>query len=104
MAPASGVIWAVDVGNNLLKAMRLRVSENGMAEVAGFDNIEHSKFLGSPDIKPKNARRSSQLQYASSSTATASRRPAAFWWLCLAAKALPSSSNCLPLSPSEYRK
>jgi type IV pilus assembly protein PilM len=53
MAPASGVIWAVDVGSNLLKALRLRISESGMAEVVGFDNIEHSKFLGSPDIKPE---------------------------------------------------
>jgi type IV pilus assembly protein PilM len=53
MAPAAGVIWAVEVGNNLLKALRLRISEGGMAEVVGFDNIEHSKFLGSPDIKPE---------------------------------------------------
>ncbi len=53
MAQASGVVWAVDVGSNLLKALRLRISESGMAEVVGFDNIEHSKFLASPDIKPE---------------------------------------------------
>ncbi|HSV26345.1 MAG TPA: pilus assembly protein PilM, partial [Sedimentisphaerales bacterium] len=53
MAQASGVIWAVDVGNNLLKALRLRISEGGAVEVVGFDSIEHSKFLGAPDIKPE---------------------------------------------------
>jgi len=53
MASASGSIWAVDVGNNLLKALRLRIGDGGALEVAGFDNIEHSKFLSSPDIKPE---------------------------------------------------
>jgi type IV pilus assembly protein PilM len=52
MAAASGVIWAVDVGNNLLKALRLRVADGGTAEVIGFDAIEHSRFLGAPDVKP----------------------------------------------------
>jgi type IV pilus assembly protein PilM len=53
MASAPGVIWAIDIGNNLLKALRLRVADGGTAEVIGFDNVEHSKFLSSPDIKPE---------------------------------------------------
>jgi type IV pilus assembly protein PilM len=53
MASAPGTVWAIDVGNNLLKALRLRVVDGGMAEVIGFDAVEHTKFLGSPDVKPE---------------------------------------------------
>ena len=37
-------VWAIDVGNNSLKALRLRL-EDGDIEVIGFDYIEHSKVL-----------------------------------------------------------
>ena len=53
MASAPGVIWAIDIGNNLLKALRLRIADGGTAEVIGFDNVEHSRFLSSPDVKPE---------------------------------------------------
>ncbi len=43
---ASGLhgVWAIDVGNNSLKALRLR-SNGGNIEIIGFDYIEHSKLL-----------------------------------------------------------
>jgi type IV pilus assembly protein PilM len=53
MASAPGVVWAIDVGNNLLRALRLRVADGGTAEVVGFDAVEHTKFLGAPDVKPE---------------------------------------------------
>jgi type IV pilus assembly protein PilM len=53
MASASEALWAIEIGNNLLRALRLRPAEGGKTEVAGFDVVEHSKFLGSPDIKPE---------------------------------------------------
>jgi type IV pilus assembly protein PilM len=37
-------VWAIDVGNNSLKALRLRL-DDGDIEVIGFDYIEHSKVL-----------------------------------------------------------
>jgi type IV pilus assembly protein PilM len=45
MASKSGVVWAVDVGNNSLKALRLGINETGSVEVTGFDSIEHTKIL-----------------------------------------------------------
>lgn len=45
MASKSGVVWAVDVGNNSLKALRLAINETGGVEVTGFDSIEHTKIL-----------------------------------------------------------
>ncbi|MHC4705630.1 MAG: type IV pilus assembly protein PilM [Planctomycetota bacterium] len=44
MASKSNTVWAIDLGNNSLKALRLS-TENGVAEVIGFDNIEHGKIL-----------------------------------------------------------
>ncbi|HEG44509.1 MAG TPA: type IV pilus assembly protein PilM, partial [Phycisphaerales bacterium] len=43
---ASGIrgIWAIDMGNNSLKALRLR-SSGDKIEIIGFDYIEHSKLL-----------------------------------------------------------
>jgi type IV pilus assembly protein PilM len=48
---ASGIhgIWAVDIGDNALKALRLRrVGES--FEVVGFDYIEHSKILSGGNV------------------------------------------------------
>ena len=51
MASRTGAVWAIDIGNNSLKALQL--SEVGNAvEVIGFDNIEHSKILTGTGVKP----------------------------------------------------
>jgi len=44
MASKFGAVWAVDIGNNCLKALHLR-AEGDVVEVIGFDNIEHGKIL-----------------------------------------------------------
>ena len=51
MAAESGSVWAIDIGNNSLKALHLRSAE-GVIEVIGFDNIRHSKILNSAGVKP----------------------------------------------------
>ena len=48
MAAAHGV-WAIDIGTNALKALRLREGEEGL-EVIGFDYVEHSKVLSSGEV------------------------------------------------------
>src|SRR4030042_239966 len=42
--PAAKSVWAIDIGNNSLKALRLRKSEEKI-EVIGLDYIEHTKVL-----------------------------------------------------------
>ena len=37
-------VWAIDLGNNSLKALHLNI-EGEVVEVIGFDNIEHGKIL-----------------------------------------------------------
>lgn len=44
MAERYGSVWAIDIGNNSLKALRLS-NESGALEVTGFDNIQHGKIL-----------------------------------------------------------
>ncbi len=44
MAAESGAVWAIDIGNNSLKALYLS-TERGAVEVLGFDNIQHGKVL-----------------------------------------------------------
>jgi len=44
MASKSEAVWAIDLGNNALKALRLS-NESGAVEVIGFDNIQHGKIL-----------------------------------------------------------
>ncbi|MHC4644561.1 MAG: type IV pilus assembly protein PilM [Planctomycetota bacterium] len=51
MASKSGVVWAIDIGNNSLKALRLS-AETGDAEVVGFDNIQHAKILTGSGVTP----------------------------------------------------
>lgn len=51
MAAETDTIWALDLGNNSLKALRL-TNARGVLEVIGFDNIEHSKILTGSGIKP----------------------------------------------------
>jgi len=50
MALQSGSVWAIDLGNNSLKALRLS-AESGRLEVTGFDYIEHGKILSSGSVK-----------------------------------------------------
>ncbi len=52
MASQTGSVWAVDIGNNSLKAMRL-TGVNGVVEVTGFDNIQHGKVLTGIGVKPE---------------------------------------------------
>lgn len=44
MAAASGSVWAIDIGSNAIKAMKL-TDENGFVEVVDFDVIKHGKIL-----------------------------------------------------------
>lgn len=49
MAAASETVWAIDIGNSSLKALRLS-TESGVLEVVDFDNIRHGKVLSGGDI------------------------------------------------------
>ncbi len=50
MATVSDSVWAIDLGNNSLKALHLAVV-NGVAQVIGFDNIRHGKILSGSGVK-----------------------------------------------------
>jgi len=50
MASKSGAVWAIDIGSNSLKALRLS-NESGVVEVIGFDNIQHRKILTGRGVK-----------------------------------------------------
>jgi len=52
MASEYGSVWAIDIGNSSLKAMRLRLAGDAV-EVIGFDNIQHGKVLTGSGIKPE---------------------------------------------------
>jgi len=49
MATATGTVWAIDIGNNSLKALHLS-TERGVVEVVGFDNIQHGKILSGTNV------------------------------------------------------
>lgn len=49
MAAASDAIWAVDLGNNFLKALHL-VAVGDVVQVIGFDHIPHGKLLSGSGI------------------------------------------------------
>jgi len=49
MAAASDAIWAVDLGNNSLKAIHM-VAVGDAVQVIGFDHIPHGKLLSSSGI------------------------------------------------------
>jgi len=50
MASKSGAVWAVDIGNNSLKALHLSTAGD-VVEVIGFDNIQHGKILSGSGVK-----------------------------------------------------
>jgi type IV pilus assembly protein PilM len=49
MAAEMGSIWAIDIGNNSLKALYLS-TERGVVEVVGYDNIPHGKVLSGDSV------------------------------------------------------
>ena len=49
MATATGTVWAIDIGNNSLKALHLS-TERGVVEVIGFDNIQHGRILSGSNV------------------------------------------------------
>ena len=49
MASAGRGIWAIDIGNNSMKALHLRMAGERL-EVIGFDNIEHPRILSSGKV------------------------------------------------------
>ncbi len=49
MAAETGTVWAIDIGNNSLKALYLS-TERGVVEVIGFDNIRHGKILSGDGV------------------------------------------------------
>ncbi len=51
MAMSTGAVWAIDIGNNSLKALRLS-AESGAVAVVGFENIQHGKILTGSGVKP----------------------------------------------------
>jgi type IV pilus assembly protein PilM len=50
MALPTDAVWAIDLGNNSLKALHLTVA-GGILQVIGFDNIQHGKILSGSGIK-----------------------------------------------------
>jgi len=51
MAAASDAIWAIDLGNNSLKALHL-AAVGDVVQVIGFDHIPHGKLLSSSGVSP----------------------------------------------------
>ncbi|MHC4115784.1 MAG: type IV pilus assembly protein PilM, partial [Planctomycetota bacterium] len=49
MASRTGGVWAIDIGNNSLKAIHLS-DAGGVVEVTGFDNIQHGKILAGSGV------------------------------------------------------
>jgi type IV pilus assembly protein PilM len=49
MAAEMGAVWAIDIGNNSLKALYLS-TERGVVEVVGYDNIPHGKILSGDNV------------------------------------------------------
>jgi len=52
MASGFSGVWAIDIGNNSLKALRL-TDQNGFVEVIGFNSISHDRMLNEPGISPE---------------------------------------------------
>jgi len=50
MASPTGLVWAIDLGDSSLKALRLAQS-NGIVEVVDFEHIEHSKILSGKGVE-----------------------------------------------------
>jgi len=48
----ANAVWGIEVGQCALKALKLRLAEQGKVELAAFDLIEHPKILSQPDADP----------------------------------------------------
>jgi type IV pilus assembly protein PilM len=48
---ASDAVWAIDLGNNSLKALRL-VAVGDVVQVIGFDHIPHGKIISGAGVSP----------------------------------------------------
>jgi type IV pilus assembly protein PilM len=46
---APSAVWGIDIGQCALKAIKLRVADEGRVEAVAFDVIEHPKILSQPD-------------------------------------------------------
>ncbi|MDD5458553.1 MAG: type IV pilus assembly protein PilM [Phycisphaerae bacterium] len=55
MASKTSCVWAIDIGNNSLKALRL-TDINGAVEVLGFENIAHGKILSGKGVTDQERR------------------------------------------------
>ncbi len=51
MASIPGAIWAIEIGNDSLKALHLRLGSTRVVEVIGFDNIAYGKILNAEGVK-----------------------------------------------------
>lgn len=51
MATGAETVWAIDIGNNCLKGLRLGLTENGGIEVLDFDSVDHGKVLSGSGVK-----------------------------------------------------
>jgi len=51
MASKFSSVWAIDIGSNSLRAIRLTTNDNGDVEVVAFDNIEHGRILSGVGVK-----------------------------------------------------
>ncbi len=49
MASKSSAVWAIDIGNNSLKALHLSAA-SGTVEVIGFEHIQHGKILAGSGV------------------------------------------------------
>ncbi len=49
MAEKIGSVWAIDIGNTSLKALRLS-NETGVLQVIGFDHVHHGKILSGAGV------------------------------------------------------
>jgi len=45
-------VWGIEIGQCALKALKLRLAEEGKVELLAFDLIEHPKILSQPDADP----------------------------------------------------
>ena len=50
MVTVTDTVWAIDLGNSSLKALRLSTA-GGVVAVIGFDNIQHGKILSGSGVK-----------------------------------------------------
>jgi len=51
MATKTETVWAIDIGNNCLKGVRLGLTESGEIEVLDFDSVDHGKILAGSGVK-----------------------------------------------------